>query len=294
MVHKKMKPNMNIKKTKFILAGMLVLCGTLKAQEEIKLYPKGAAETSGIVEKEENFDNTWVVNVTEARMYAYIAPKEKATGTAVLICPGGGYGGLAVEHEGSQFAAWLNTIGISAFVLYYRMPNQHCEIPLKDAQTALRIIRKGSKKWNLDKHKIGIAGFSAGGHLASTVGTHFTTETRPDFMLLVYPVISMTGDGTCQNLIGKAPSEQLNERFSNELQVTAQTPPTFIVAAMDDDVVPVEHSIMFYKALQAKNVASEIRTFDAGGHGFGMRKRGLEVDIWPELFEEWLKSNKLY
>jgi len=280
-------------KLMFIYFGIMFLYSPLQAQEEIKLYKTVPTEVSGITEKETNYDNTWVTNVTDARMYAYIVSKEKATGAAVLICPGGGYGGLAVEHEGSQFAVWLNSIGVSAFVLYYRMPNQHWEIPLKDAQTALQIIRKGAKKWNIDKHKIGIAGFSAGGHLASTAGTHFTKENRPDFMILVYPVISMTMDGTSKNLIGETPSEELKKHFSNELQVTKKTPPTFIVAALDDDVVPVEHSFMFYKALQAKNVSSEIHTYDIGGHGFGMKKRGLDVDNWLDLLKIWLKTNKL-
>jgi acetyl esterase/lipase len=288
-----LKKIVKMKKTMFILFGILILCNTLQAQEEIILYKNGPAETSGITQKEENFNNSWVINVTQARMYAYIVPKEKSTGAAVLICPGGGYGGLAVEHEGSQFAAWLNSIGISAFVLYYRMPNQHSDIPLDDAHTALQIIREGAKKWNIDTHKIGIAGFSAGGHLASTAGTHFTKKNRPDFMILVYPVISMIGDGTCQNLIGKTPSAELIKRFSNELQVTEKTPPTLIIAALDDDVVPVEHSRMFYKALQDKNIPSEIHTYEKGGHGFGMRKKELDVDNWPELVKEWLKTNKL-
>lgn len=279
-----------MKKTMLILFGMMILVNTSKAQEEIKLYKNGPAESSGITEKEMNYDNSWVTQVTEARMYAYIAPKEKANGAAVLICPGGGYGGLAVEHEGSQFAQWLNSIGVSAFVLYYRMPNHHSEIPLTDARTAIQIIRQGAKKWNIDKHKIGIAGFSAGGHLASTVGTHFTKKNRPDFMILVYPVISMTGDGTCQNLLGESPSaEQLN-RFSNQLQVTEKTPPAFIIAALDDDVVAVEHSFMFYKALQEKQIPTEIHTFDKGGHGFGMKKQGLDIDNWTEVLAEWLKE----
>lgn len=277
----------------FILFGIMNLCYTLQAQEEIKLYKNGPAEISGITEKETNYNNSWVTNVTEARMYAYIVPKEKSSGTAVLICPGGGYGGLAAEHEGSQFAAWLNSIGVSAFVLYYRMPNHHSEIPLTDAQTAIQIIREGAKKWNIDKHKIGIAGFSAGGHLASTAGTHFTSKNRPDFMIVIYPVISMTGDGTCQNLLGETPSPLLINRFSNELRVTEETPPTFILAALDDDVVPVEHSLKFYNALQAKNIPSEIHTYDKGGHGFGMKKQGLEIDNWTEVLKEWLKKNKL-
>jgi len=277
----------------FLLLGLMTILNSLMAQEEIKLYKNGSSESSGISEIEAKNNYAFVTNVTEARMYTYIVPKDKATGAAVLICPGGGYGGLAVENEGSEVAVWLNRLGVSAFVLYYRMPNQHWEIPLKDAQTALQIIRKGAKKWNIDKHKTGIAGFSAGGHLASTAGTHFTKKNRPDFMILVYPVISMTQDGTSKNLIGETPSEKLKKRFSNELQVTRKTPPTFIVAALDDKVVPVEHSFMFYRALQAKNVPSEIHTYDAGGHGFGMQKRGLEVDNWLDLLREWLITNSL-
>jgi len=277
----------------FLLICSLSINSALMAQKEIKLYKNGPAENSGITEKEVNHDNTWVTGVTEARMYAYLVPKEKATGVAVLICPGGGYGGLAVEHEGSQVAIWLNSIGISAFVLYYRMPNQHWEIPLTDAQTALEIIRKSAKKWNIDKSKIGIIGFSAGGHLASTAGTQFTKKSRPDFMILVYPVISMTGDGTSINLIGENPSDDLKKRFSSELQVSKNTPPTLIIAALDDDVVPVEHSFMFYKALQAENIPCEIHTYAKGGHGFGMHKNGLDVDHWPDLVKEWLKTNKL-
>jgi acetyl esterase/lipase len=279
-----------MKKTILILVGIIFI-GTMQAQEEIKLHKNGPSENSGITEKEATYDNSWVTNVTEARMYAYIVPKEKASGAAVLICPGGGYGGLAVAHEGSQVAEWLNTLGVSAFVLYYRMPNQHSEIPLTDAQTAIQIIREGAGKWNIDKHKIGIAGFSAGGHLASTAGTHFDEINRPDFMILIYPVISMTGDGTCQNLLGETPSKEQLNRFSNQLLVTDKTPPAFIIAALDDDVVSVEHSFMFYKALQDKKIPSEIHTYEKGGHGFGMRKQGLEIDNWTEKLRIWLKTS---
>jgi acetyl esterase/lipase len=280
-----------MQKTILILIGILII-GTMQAQEEIKLYKNAPSENSGITEKEAIYDNSWVTNVTEARMYAYIVPKEKASGAAVIICPGGGYGGLAVAHEGAQVAEWLNTLGVSAFVLYYRMPNHHSDIPITDAQTAIQIIREGAGKWNIDKNKIGIAGFSAGGHLASTAGTHFDEINRPDFMILVYPVISMTGDGTCQNLLGETPSKEQLNRFSNQLQVTDKTPPTFILAALDDDVVSVEHSFMFYKALQDNKIPSEINTYEKGGHGFGMRKQGLDIDNWTGLLKEWLKTNK--
>jgi acetyl esterase/lipase len=265
----------------------------LSAQEEIRLYKKGPLENSGITDKETINNPEFICNITLARMYAYILPKENSNGTAVLICPGGGYGGLAVRNEGSKVAEWFNKQGVSAFVLYYRMPNQHAEIPLKDAKTAMEIIRNSAKKWNIDKHKIGIAGFSAGGHLASTLGTHFTKINRPDFMILVYPVISMTIDGTSKNLIGDNPSKKLMKRFSNEQHVTKNTPPTFLVAAMDDNVVSVEHSLAFYKVLKEKKVPVEIHIFNVGGHGFGMLKRGLETDNWTDLLKNWLIKNRL-
>lgn len=284
---------MKMKEIMFILSGLMLHFSTLYAQVEIKLYENGPAESSGLSENETNYNNTWVTNVSEARMYAYIVPKERATGAAVLICPGGGYGGLAIAHEGSQNAAWLNSIGVSAFVLYYRMPNHHSDIPLADVQTAIQLIRESAEKWNIEKHKIGIAGFSAGGHLASTAGTHFNKKNRPDFMILIYPVISMTGDGTCQNLLGENPSiEQLN-RFSSDLQVTEKTPPAFIVAALDDDVVSVEHSVRFNKALQAKKIPVEIHIYAKGGHGFGMKTQGLDIDNWTNVLKEWLKKSRL-
>jgi acetyl esterase/lipase len=276
-----------------ILIGVLIF-SNMQSQEEIKLYKNDPAETSGITTKEENHGGSWVTNVTEARMYAYFVPKEKASGTAVLICPGGGYGGLAVDHEGAQVAKWLNTLGISAFVLYYRMPNHHSDIPLTDAQTAIQIIRENANKWNIDQSKVGILGFSAGGHLTSTVGTHFAAANRPDFMVLVYPVIMMVrGDGTCQNLLGENPSDQQLKRFSNQLHVNENTPPTFIVVALNDDVVPAVHSSIFYQALQDRNIPSEIHTYEKGGHGFGMRKQSLLIDNWTDTLEKWLKGRKI-
>ncbi|HOW32192.1 MAG TPA: alpha/beta hydrolase [Bacteroidales bacterium] len=280
-------------KSVLIFFGFIVISYTSMAQQEIKLYKNGPAESSGITEKEERNAYSFVTNVTDARMYAYLAPAEKSNGTAVLICPGGGYGGLAVEHEGSMVAQWLNSLGISAFVLYYRMPATHWEIPLNDAQTALQIIKKKAKEWHIDKHKIGIMGFSAGGHLASTAGTHYTHKTRPDFMVLVYPVIYMSQDGTTLNLLGENPPEDLKRRFSNDLHVTADTPPTLLIVAKDDDVVPADHSFRFYKALQDNKVRSELHTYQTGGHGFGMWKRNAETDGWTDVLQKWLSSNGL-
>jgi len=271
---------------------------TINAQEEIKLYNNGAKESNGITDNETKDKNNFVINITDARMYAFIAPREQATGAAVVICPGGGYRGISVEKEGYAIAKWFNQMGISAFVLYYRMPNGHYDIPLKDAQKALEIVHERAKGWNIDKNKIGIIGFSAGGHLASSVGTHFKIKTdRPSFMILCYPVVSMnkeiTHSGSRSNLLGENPSDELVKLYSNELQVTKNTPPTFIVHNIDDKVVPIINSEQLLKALQEKNVPAELHKFDVGGHGFGMLKRGIPVDNWTDLLQKWLKKNKL-
>lgn len=279
----------------------MLICTALAtgfSQEKILLYPNGAAESNELKTEERHRDNDFLLDVSEPRMYTYLVSKEKANGTAVLICPGGGYGGLSVLKEGKRIAEWFNDRGISAFVLYYRMPNGHHEIPLKDAQTALSIIRKNARKWNIDRKKIGVIGFSAGGHLASTLGTHFQTkEERPDFMILVYPVISMddkiTHAGSKKNLLGENPSEELTKQYSGELLVGKDTPPAFIIHAKDDNVVSVENSKLFYRALLKNNVRCDILLTQKGGHGFGMEKRGNDSDGWENKLEQWLKSENL-
>ena len=287
-----------MKKYIYITAVYILSINALKAQQEIKLYPNGPEESNEIKVSESFRDPEFIINISEPRMFAYPATKEKATGTAVVICPGGGYAGVSQIKEGSEFAKWFNELGVTAFVLYYRMPNGHTTVPLTDAQTALKIVHERAKDWNIDKNKIGIMGFSAGGHLASTVGTHFKNKVqRPAFMILGYPVVTMdsalTHRGSRNNLLGKKPSEELVKLYSNELQVTKKTPPTFIVHATDDRTVPVKNSIQLYNAFLEKKVIVELDTFAVGGHGFGMRKRGIPVDNWPELLKNWLKTNKL-
>lgn len=268
------------------------------SQEKILLYPQGATESNELKTEEKWRDKDFLLDISEPRMYAYPASKENNCGTAVLICPGGGYSGVSAVKEGAEIAKWFNELGVSAFVLYYRMPNGHHEIPLKDAQTALSIIQKRAREWKINKNKIGIMGFSAGGHLASTVGTHFRIKAeRPAFMLLAYPVVTMNKDlthnGSRENLLGKNPSDELVKLYSNELQVTKKTPPTFIVHARDDGAVPIANSENLLKALQKNKVPAKLVTYDQGGHGFGMRKKGIPVENWPQEMKAWLTERKL-
>ena len=268
------------------------------SQEKILLYPQGATESNELKTEEKWRDKDFLLDISEPRMYAYPASKENNCGTAVLICPGGGYSGVSAVKEGAEIAKWFNELGVSAFVLYYRMPNGHYEIPLKDAQTALSIIHKRAREWKINKKKIGIMGFSAGGHLASTVGTHFKTKAeRPAFMLLAYPVVTMNKDlthkGSRDNLLGKNPSDELVKLYSNELQVKKQTPPTFIIHARDDGAVPIANSENLLEALQKNKVPAKLVTYDEGGHGFGMRKKGIPVENWPQEMKAWLTERKL-
>ena len=285
---------------RFLFISILLITCMLHgfSQEEIKLYPNGPTESNELLTDEKWRDRDFLLDISEPRMYAYPASKENNCGTAVLICPGGGYSGVSAVKEGAEIAKWFNELGVSAFVLYYRMPNGHYEIPLKDAQTALSIIHKRAREWKINKKKIGIMGFSAGGHLASTVGTHFKTKAeRPAFMLLAYPVVTMNKDlthkGSRDNLLGKNPSDELVKLYSNELQVNKQTPPTFIIHARDDGAVPIANSENLLEALQKNKVPAKLVTYDEGGHGFGMRKKGIPVENWPQKMKSWLTERKL-
>ena len=283
----------------FVIAVFLLFVSEMMfSQEKIMLYPNGATESNELSTSEFFRDPEFIESISEPRMLAFPVAKEKANGTAVLICPGGGYVGVSQIKEGSEIAKWFNDLGVTAFVLYYRMPNGYPEIPLKDAQTALSIIHQRAKEWNIKKNKIGIMGFSAGGHLASTVGTHFKTKTqRPAFMILGYPVVTMdktlTHGGSRRNLLGINPSDELVNLYSNELQVTKKTPPTFIVHANDDGAVPIANSKNLLKALQTNKVPAELQIYDIGGHGFGMRKKNIPADNWSEVHKKWMIAQKL-
>lgn len=265
------------------------------AQEKILLYPDGQAESNGITEEEQFLREDFIVKISEARMYAYPASAEINTGTAVLICPGGGYTGVSFIKEGEEIAQWFNKLGVNAFVLYYRMPNTHHEIPLKDVKTALEIIHKRAKEWKIDPTKTGIMGFSAGGHLAATAGTRLNDKNnRPAFMILIYPVITMqtgiTHHGSRQSLLGDKPEKTLLDLYSIELQVTTKTPPTFLFHAEDDQGVPIQHTYLFAEALKAKKVSVEVYTSPEGGHGFGMRPTNPDADKWPAMLEKWMRK----
>ena len=247
--------------------------------------------------------------VTSPAIFPYLPPKESATGTAVLICPGGGYAALAFNHEGHAIAKWLNDNGIAGIVLKYRLPSDlimkdKSVGPLQDAQEAIRTIRRNAKNWNIDPNKVGVIGFSAGGHLASTLSTHYseivyelkdTISARPDFSLLIYPVITMdssfTHAGSRRNLIGLNPSEKAIIRFSNEKQINEKTPPAFMVHSADDKTVPVKNSMVYYEALVKFGIPSELHVFQKGGHGYGMAGGKDTQSSWPDLCIKWLKAS---
>src|SRR5262245_2137184 len=236
----------------------------------------------------------------------YLVPKERSSGAAVIVCPGGGYSHLA-NHEGGPVAERLNTLGINAFVLRYRYgPRYHHPAPLLDAARAIRTVRARAGEWGIDQTRIGILGFSAGGHLASTIGTHFDAgkadapdpidrvSSRPDLMILIYPVISLrefTHAGSKKMLLGENPAPDLVTLLSNDEQVTKETPPAFLVHTADDPGVPVENSLRFAAALRKANVPVEIHIYEHGPHGFGLGGKDPILATWPQRCAEWLKAH---
>ncbi|HEX8774092.1 MAG TPA: alpha/beta hydrolase [Pyrinomonadaceae bacterium] len=284
---------------RILLQSSLSLCLALSAlvaraapQTPIVLWPGGAPGATG----REPLDTPTLV--------PYLPPKEKATGAAIIVCPGGGYSHLA-DHEGGPVAAWLNTLGITAFVLKYRIgPRYHHPAPLQDAARAIRTVRAQAAEWGLDSERIGILGFSAGGHLASTAGTHFDSgnptasdpieraSSRPSLMVLIYPVITMreqTHAGSRKNLIGPYPPAALVALLSNEEQVTRETPPAFLVHTMTDKTVPVENSMMFVAALRKAGVPFEFHLYERGPHGFGLGTKDPILSTWPDRCAAWLR-----
>ncbi len=272
------------------------------------LWPKGAPGALGTETGDDNHPGD-VPTIT-----VWLPPKEKRTGASVVICPGGGYGFLAADHEGKQVAEWLNSVGVAGIVVKYRLaPKYKHPAPLQDAQRAIRTVRSKAKEWGLDPHRVAILGFSAGGHLASTAATHFDDgrrgdvdpvgreSSRPDAAILIYPVIAIGTEhghtGSRDNLLGKDAPKELVMSLSNETQVTDKTPPTFLAHTLADTGVPIENSILFAMALRKAKVPFELHVFEKGQHGLGLGK-GWEGHIkgepafeaWPKLCETWLKG----
>jgi acetyl esterase/lipase len=289
---------------------MLMTLATLTfAQEKpLPLYPKGIPNSkptpATYIEKN---DKDWITFVSIPTITPYLPEKGTANGAAIIIFPGGGYSGLSMDNEGASIARAFNKFGVTAFVVKYRLPSDSIMVdktigPLQDAQQAVLMVRKHAAEWGLNPAKIGIIGFSAGGHLASTEGTHFdklviedkeNISVRPDFMMLLYPVISfghMAHVGSREMLIGKTPSQAQLDLYSNEKQITANTPPTFLVHAGDDDVVPVQNSLLFYDALLSAKVKAEMHIFEAGGHGFGLNNPKSK-NKWIDWAKNWLDEN---
>jgi len=289
----------------------IIAMQNLYAQTTISLYDSAIPNSKPYTTHEwwqpQSNGDTIVSFTSEPTLTLFLPDKKIATGTAVVICPGGGYWVTSIVKEGFAVAKEFNKMGVAAFVLKYRIPNDSSMIdkkigPLQDAQRAIQLVRMHAKEWNVDASKVGIMGFSAGGHLASTAATHFdhsyidnsnNISLRPDFSIFIYPVISFQDSighiGSRDQLIGKNPPAQLRNSFSNELQVTAQTPPTFLVHATDDNVVPVMNSIAFYEALLHYKIPAEMHIYNAGGHGFGMNNPTTQ-DKWMMSCKNWMQS----
>jgi acetyl esterase/lipase len=281
----------------FALAFALLLADSPKPREEL-LWPKGAPGALGNRSED------------RPRLDVYLPPADKRNGTAVVVCPGGGYGGLALGHEGKDIAEWLVERGVTAFVLHYRLGKRyHHPIPMKDAQRAVRLVRARAKEFGVEPGRIGIWGFSAGGHLASTVSTHFDdgnrtatdpidrVSCRPDFAILCYPVIRLDKPhghlGSRRNLLGDNPDKKLVASLCNDTQVTKKTPPTFLFHTREDRVVTLANSELYLKALQKAGVPARLVIYDKGPHGVGLGKKDPVLAKWPAELEKWLRERKL-
>jgi acetyl esterase/lipase len=275
-----------LKFTRKAALALLILGAPAIAQRIELLWPEGAPGAVGAEDQD------------RPSVGIYLPPPEKSSGAAVVICPGGGYGHLAIDHEGKQIAEWLNARGIAGFVLKYRLgPRYHHPAPLDDAQRALRYVRLHAAEFRIQPDRVGIWGFSAGGHLASTAATHFDSGTRPDFLILSYPVITFeppyAHQGSRKNLLGAEPDPTLAHNLSNETQVTANTPPTFLFHTDGDKGVPAENSVLFYLALRKAGVPAEIHIYERGPHGVGLASADPVLSSWPQRLEAWLRLRGL-
>ena len=281
---------------KIIFFSILLSVATmLSAQNtfELPLWPAGAPNSNGLTGTEEDLEGGRVANVIKPSITVYKA--DKPNGMAIIMCPGGGYARLAMNHEGHDMAPWLNAQGITYIVLKYRMPNGHYEVPLSDAEQAIRLVRQHAKEWNIRPDRIGIMGASAGGHLAASLATLYSSnETRPDFQILFYPVISMvpgvTHGGSRQNLLGNNPSQELEDKYTLEKQVNERTPQAFIMLSADDGAVPPANGIHYFEALLQHQVPATLHVYPTGGHGWGFRDAFTYKRQWTGELEKWLRE----
>ena len=288
---------------------MFVTTAAIAQQQPIPLYPDGVPNSKPTppTYKEYYGSDNFLFKVSVPTITPFFADKDKANGTAVIICPGGGYIGLSMDNEGWSIAKAFNKIGVTAFVLKYRLPSDSIMFdktigPLQDAQRAVQMVRKQAAELGINPNRIGIIGFSAGGHLASTALTHFdkvviankdNISVRPDFGILLYPVVTFGPEahvGSRENLIGKNPPQAQIDNYSNEKQVTPNTPPTFLVQAEDDDTVPIQNSLLFYEAMAANKVKGELHIYQAGGHGYGLYNTTTK-DLWFDRLTNWMDAN---
>lgn len=287
-----------------------LLAETAVAQDSLMvLWPADKMPNSKGLTLEDSVSNQRIYRLQKPHMYAFFPPSDDNTGSAVVIFPGGGYQHLTYRQGGFQLAKWFNTLGMSAFVVLYRLPTSPDLIkqqigPLQDAQRAMCIVRANAQRWNINPHEIGVFGTSAGGHVASTLATHLQQDVsaigdsldsysfKPNFMILISPVITMgkyTHQGSRKNLLGNNPSEKLINKYSNELHVTDQTPPTFIATAFNDSGVDPHNSLLFFRALLEHNVSTSFHVFPKGGHPLQLNMPGSS-DLWSVLLKKWLQE----
>lgn len=275
---------------------LIILRLSVHAQPQ-KLYVKIPDNGNGFTSEEFSHDSIHhrMGGITDPDFFLFLPDKKISIGKIVIICPGGGYNYVAYGHEGLEPAKWLNNLGIAAVVLRYRTPNFNHKIPLNDVHKMFSVVRENASKWNINPNDVGIMGFSAGGHLASTATTKFSENTRPNFAILVYPVITMnrafTHIGSRNALIGKDENSDLENLYSNELHVTQQSAKTFIALSDDDRAVLPKNSIMYYNALKENNISAELHIYPSGGHGWGWKKEFKYREEFLSSLKRWLKEN---
>lgn len=284
---------------KILILSFLFMTTMLSAQKpiELLLWPNGAPNSNGLTGTEEDLNGGRVANVIKPSITVY--PAAKPNGMAIIMCPGGGYARLAMNHEGHDMAPWFNTQGITYVVLKYRMPNGNYEVPLSDAEQAIRLVREHATEWGINPQRVGIMGASAGGHLAASLATLYSSDkTRPDFQILFYPVISMingvTHGGSRGNLLGANPSQELEQKYSLERQVSARSPQAFIMLSSDDSAVPPINGIGYYLALREQKVPASLHVYPTGGHGWGFRDNFTYKRQWTEELEKWLRDGLVF